>query len=399
MKNQKIAIVYDWMDSWGGVERMLLTLHEMYPDADWYTSYVDPKKARWVNELQIPNNKKQTNFKHQTPKIQTSFIQKLPSFIKSNRILSLPFYPYAFESFDFRSYDTVLSVTSSFAKSIITHPHTKHVCILLTPTRWLWSRTESYKLRVTSYKLRVASCECMKSFINWYSNKLKRWDYVAAQRPDKIISISQTVADRCKKQYGRESTVVYPPFDEEYWEGIKLQIPNNKKQTNFKFQKSNEKYFLVVSRLEPYKKVDLVIEAFASMPDKRLIIIGTGTQASHLQSMATSNITFIQNASDTELAQYYSHAQALIMAQEEDFGYVSIEAQYFGCPVITYQKGGAVETIIDGITGTFVTKQTHEAIRYAVAHFKRDEYNLKDRKKTLSQFSKNVFINTLHNIL
>lgn len=369
MQERKIAIVYDWMDKMGGVERMLVTLAEIYPEADWYTSYVDYNKADWIPD-QVRND---PSTPLRASRIQTSFIQHLPSFIKSSRILSLPFYPYAFESFDFSSYDTVISVTSSFAKSIITQPHTKHVCILLTPTRWLWSHTDQYQ--ITSILLRP------------FINRLKKWDYVAAQRPDEIISISKTVAERCQRYYHRESTVVYPPFDEEYWGG------------SWTSQNDNRKYFLVVSRLESYKKVDLVINAFAAMPDKHLVIIGKGTQSSNLKSIAASNITFIQNATDVELAQYYSNAQALIMPQEEDFGYVSLEAQFFGCPVISYNKGGARETVIGGKTGTFFNTQSASAIRYAVAHFKRAEYNLEDRRKTLSQFSKNTFISTIRKII
>ena len=387
MRERKIAIVYDWMDKMGGVERMLSTLAEMYPEAHWYTSYVDYKKAAWISKG-----------------VRTSFIQKLPSFIKSSRILSLPFYPYAFESFDFRSYDTVISVTSSFAKSVITQPHTKHVCILLTPTRWLWSHQNQYQ--ITSILLRP--------LIQYF----KKWDYVAAQRPDRIVSISKTVADRCRHYYHRESTVVYPPFDEEYWASIASKIKKSKilKQvqddnTGFwtsqddserllRFTRNdNEKYYLVVSRLEPYKKVDIAIKAFEAMPDNHLVIVGKGTQSSNLRSMAGKNVTFIQDATDTQLAHLYDNAQALIMPQEEDFGYVSLEAQYFGCPVISYNKGGARETIISGKTGTFFNKQSASAIRYAVAHFKRDKYNLEDRRKTLSQFSKNTFISTIRNVI
>ncbi len=363
MPDKKIAIVYDWMDKMGGVERMLVTLSEMYPEADWYTSYVDYKKADWIPD-QVRDDK-----------VKTSFIQHLPSFIKSNRILSLPFYPYAFESFDFSSYDLVISVTSSFAKCVITQPHTKHVCILLTPTRWLWSQIPAF-------------AGMTKSLIQPFIQYVKKWDYVAAQRPDSIVSISKTVADRCKKYYDRESMVVYPPFDEEYWERL-LRFTRN----------DNGEYFLVVSRLEPYKKVDLVIRAFRDLPDKHLIIVGSGTQSSHLRSMAGKNVTFIHNATDTQLAKYYSNAQALIMPQEEDFGYVSLEAQFFGCPVITYNKGGACETVIEGKTGTFFNMQSANAIRDAVAHFKRDKYNLKDRRKTLSQFSKNTFMNNIRNAI
>ena len=196
-KPKRIAIVYDWIDKWGGVERVLLTLHKMFPEAVFYTSYFDSVKAGWAKDL----------------KIKTSFIQKLPDFIKKSRIASLPFYPFAFESFNFNEFDLVISVTSSFAKSIITQPKTKHVCYLLTPTRFLWSHKKDYlNNRLVSY------------LVHGYLEKTKKWDYVAAQRPDKIISISQAVADRCLKYYKRRSEVIYPPFNIDYWREIKSKI-------------------------------------------------------------------------------------------------------------------------------------------------------------------------------
>ncbi|MDA1316411.1 MAG: glycosyltransferase [bacterium] len=373
----KIAIVYDWMDKVGGVERMLVTLAQMYPDADWYTSYIDRDKAKWIDKILNPKSEF-------LKKIHTSFIQKFPSFIKSSRILSLPFYPYAFESFDFRSYDTVISITSSFAKSVITQPHTKHICILLTPTRWLWSHVDEYQKEIPTF-----------SGMTWVKTGFKKWDYIAAQRPDSIISISQTVADRCLIYYNRESTVIYPPFDTAYWARFK-----NKDERLLRFTRNdNEKYFLIVSRLEPYKKVDIAIQAFASMPDKHLVIVGKGTQSSQLKKMAGSNIKFIQNASDIELAHLYSNAQALIMPQEEDFGYVSLEAQFFGCPVISFNKGGACETVVNGKTGTFFNEQSAKAMRYAVAQFKPDKYNLDVGGEIFSKFSKKIFISEITKIV
>lgn len=174
--DRKIAIVYDWIDKWGGVERVLLTLHKIFPEAVFYTSYFDPENAGWAKDL----------------KIKTSFIQSLPGFIKNSRIASLPFYPFAFESFNFNEYDLVISVTSSFAKSIITQPKTKHICYLLTPTRFLWSHQKDY------FKKNIIN--------NYYLKKLKDWDFVTTRRPDKIISISQTVAKRCLKYYHRQTT-------------------------------------------------------------------------------------------------------------------------------------------------------------------------------------------------
>src|SRR3989344_7529142 len=367
MTGKRIAIVYDWLDKWGGVERVLLTFHEMFPDAHWYTSYFDGKKATWAREMNI----------------KTSFIQKLPGFIRKSRILSLPFYPYAFESFDFRDYDLVISVTSSFAKGVITKPGTKHICYLLTPTRWLWSQQKIYtKNWIPAFA----------GMTNMFLTNLREWDYVAAQRPDKIISISNTVSKRCSKYYRRNSDVIYPPFDREYWKKIKVSLVRHPELVSGSHKmlkrvqhdvdsrlRGNDvegKYFLIISRLEPYKRVDLAVEFFNSRKDQ-LIIVGKGSQKSRLQKMAGKNIKFLENLTDSELANLYIHAQALIMPQEEDFGYVALEAQFFGCPVITYAQGGACETVKDGVTGVLFSKQEKTALHHAIARFHTLAYNLK----------------------
>lgn len=360
----KVAIVYDWIDKWGGVERMLLTMNEIFPQAVFYTSYVDYENAKWAKDL----------------KIKTSFIQKFPSFIKKNRILSLPFYPYAFEAFDFSGYDLVISVSSSFAKSIITKPQTKHICCLLTPARFLWINPELYKQNK------------LFSFISDpFVEQLKKWDFISAQRPDFYISISDTVRERCKKYYERSSDVIYPPFDVEYWKKVH--------SSEFVVRSKNledKKYFLVVSRLEKYKRVDLVIEAFKEFRDKNLVIIGKGTQEGKLKRMAGENIRFINSVTDEELAGYYKNAEALIMPQEEDFGYVALEAQFFGCPVIAYKKGGSTETIIENKTGIFFDGQSKNSLIKAIERFKPIAYNLKQSVKDtspghLKKFEKNNF--------
>ncbi len=382
MERKRIAIVYDWMDSWGGVERMLLVLHEMFPEAEWYTSYVNTETAPWVSDLH---------------KISTSFIQSLPTFIKNNRIRSLPLYSFAFENIDLRGYDLVISVSSSFAKSVITHPGTKHICILLTPTRWLWTQESRYLKEIPAFPpIRRAGAGMtfgkvgmtnfvMKPIINY----LKKWDYVAAQRPDKIISISNVVADRCQKYYQRESEVLYPPFDFEYWKTFR-----SKRKSQLIPSKLD--YYLIVSRLEPYKRVDLAIKAFSEFPNKQLVIVGKGTQASKLKKNAGQNIRFIHDVTDLELSQLYTHAEALIMPQEEDFGYVALEAQFFGCPVIAYGKGGATETVVKGKTGLFFSQQTARSLGDTVAHFERSKYNLGDSQVFLKEFSTKQFKNKLH---
>lgn len=367
--NKKIAIVYDWIDKWGGVERVLLTLHKMFPEAIFYTSYFNQQTASWAKDL----------------KIKTSFLQNFPSFIKKNRILSLVFYPFAFESFDFSGFDLVISVTSSFAKSIITKPGTQHICYLLTPTRYLWSHEKKY----FGYGL-------VSYLVRGYVDFLKRWDYVVAQRPDKIVSISETIRNRCLKYYKRESEVVYPGFDIRYWKNIKDQISKIKGTDQISKILRNKKYFLVISRLEPYKKIGLAIKVFNKL-NKPLIIVGEGSEEKKLKRMAGKNIIFLSKLSDVELGSSYTNAQALIMPQEEDFGYASLEAQFFGCPVIAYKKGGATETVIDGKTGIFFNRQEEISLRQAIERFSRIEYNLKTKVKeigarNIKRFSKDKFI-------
>jgi len=359
LQRLRIAIVYDWIDKWGGVERVLLTLAEMFPKADWYTSYYDPQTAPWAKNLNL----------------KTSFIQKLPKFIRKSRLLSFPFYPYAFESFNFSNYNVVITITSSFAKSVITKPSTLHICYLLTPTRYFWVDLEDY-LNNPSLKLGYLSLK-----------KLKQWDFVAAQRPDHIISISKIVQQRTKKFYKRDSEVIYPPFDLDYWQKLK-----DKSST---FHVSSSKFFLVVSRLEPYKRVDLAVNVFNQL-NENLIIVGKGSLSNELKRMASKNIQFVSDLTDGELGQLYQNARALIMPQEEEFGYVSLEAQFFGCPVIAYKKGGATETVLENKTGIFFDKQSKTSLQAAVERFKKIQYNLKNSARTFGKenakrFSKKIF--------
>lgn len=354
MKERKIAIVYDWIDKWGGAERVLLTLHDLFPQAAFYTSYVDLKTAPWAKDLGL----------------KTSFINSLPPFIKKSRIFSLPFYAYAFESFDFSNYDIVISVTSSFAKGIITKPPTKHICYLLTPTRFLWTYPDEYQQDKFS---RVATACFIK--------KLREWDFVTAQRPDFYAAISQGVADRCLKFYRKEARVIYPPFDIDHWE-------QSEKKPDFSPSNvqclEGKKYFLVVSRLEKYKRIDLAIDAFNNLGEN-LVVVGRGTEEKRIKRKARNNIIFINAVNDQELAELYKKAEALIMPQEEDFGYVSLEAQFYGCPVVAYGKGGAVETLINGKTGIYFYEQQSQSLRNAVERLRSMSYNIKHSTKILGR--------------
>lgn len=356
----KTAIVYDWIDKWGGVERLLLTLHEMFPDAQWYTSYYSKKGAPWADKLHI----------------QTSFLQKLPRFIRKNRIVSSILYPYAFESFDLSEYDLVISVTSSFAKSVITKPGTKHICYLLTPPRYMWGMTDQY---LKGWKKGIAS---------FFLTTLRKWDYIAAQRPDRIVSLSDHVAKRCEKYYHRSSTVLYPPFDSAYWQKIDKEKILHTLPAEF---------YLVVSRLEPYKKVKLAIEACNRLK-KNLVIVGTGSMVNELKNEASSYITFIDSLTDGQLATIYSQAKALLIPQEEDFGYVSLEAQALSCPIVAYENSGIAETILHSSNAILFKKQTVTSLQEALERFEDVAYNVDKGKRVKSEFpetySKAHFINT-----
>lgn len=372
MEEKKVAIVYDWLDKWGGVERALLTFLEIFPKAVFFSSYFDKKKASWAKNFLI----------------KTSFIQKLPFFIKKNRLLSLPFYPLAFETFDFSDFDLVISVTSSFAKGVIVKTPVKHIVYLLTPTRFLWIMPQNYHL----FGLK-------KFLVSPYLNYLRKWDYACAQRANKIISISKTVQKRCLKYYQRESKVIYPPFDLEYWKKINSKL----KPQSSKLQLKAKNFFLIVSRLESYKKIDLAIKVFNKRKEN-LLVVGEGSEEKRLKKMASKNIVFLKKLTDEELAYLYSNASALIMPQEEDFGYVSLEAQFFGTPVLAYKKGGAFETVISYKTGLFFEEQNEESLNRVIDKFllieKKLNYQTKvNSLKNLKKFDKINFVDKFKKII
>ncbi len=365
MKQKKLAIIYDWIDSRGGAERLLRVFAEMYPEADWYSLVHDPKKASWSKTLHV----------------KTSFINKLPLFIKQNRKLIVPFMPFAIESFNLTKYSHVLSVTSAFAKAVITRPETTHISYVLSPPRFLWSHQKEY----------ATSSPIMRPYINY----LKNWDYIAARRPDKLIAISPEIATRIKRYYNLEADIIMPPFDYEYWRNLIDKRVSSDTQNN---------PYLMVSRLVHYKRVDLVIEAFKRMPSRRLTIVGDGALYNKLSHDAPTNITFKHNLSDKELATQYSSAKALIMPQREDFGYVALEAQACGCPVIAYKKGGVQSTILENETGIFIESQNIEALQKALDKFEEVEYTIRhslEEKATnhLAQFSIDTFTKKFNKLI
>jgi glycosyltransferase involved in cell wall biosynthesis len=360
----KVAIVYDRVNKWGGAERVLLSLHEIFPKAPLYTSVYDSKGAPWAKVF---------------PEIKTSFLQKIP-FAKSNHEILPVFMPLAFESFDFSDFDLVISVTSEAAKGIKIRPGTYHLCYCLTPTRYLWSGYNDY-FRDTVFK------GITKPIVSI----LRKWDKEAADRPDKIVAISTEVQKRIKKYYKRDSEIIFPPVG-------KLPSSEGRQKTNYKKQNTNSKYFLLVGRLVGYKKVDLAIQAFNEL-NLPLIIVGTGRDEKKLRKISNKNIHFAGKVSEKELVNYYQNAKALIMPQEEDFGIVSIEAQSYGVPVIAYGKGGALDTVTSGKTGVFFNSQTVKSLMQAVKKFDKMHFSERIIKANVQRFSKQVFRRRLQETL
>ena len=360
----KVAIVYDRVNKWGGAERVLLALHELFPNAPLYTAVYDPIKAPWAKVF---------------PEVIPSFLQNIP-FAQNNHELLGFLTPFAFESFNFDEFGLVISVTSEAAKGIITKPGTMHICYCLTPTRYLWSHYDAY-FKGLSFKVLT------KPIVRY----LRNWDKIAAQRPDKMIAISLEVKDRIIKYYVRESEIIFPPVDTE----IFTKQLSEKSTTPLRSGVVKEgKYFLVVSRLVYYKRIDLAISVFNKL-ELPLLVIGAGNEEYKLKRMANDNISFIKGIKDEELATYYQNAKALIFPGEEDFGIVMVEALASGTPVIAYNKGGALDIVDEGKTGILFSEQNTESLISAIEKFEKMKFNKKELVKSAERFSKEIFIEKL----
>ena len=319
----KVALAHDYLNQMGGAERVVLALHEMFPDAPLYTSIYDPQRV-------------DTAF--QSIDIRTSFMQKFP-LVKKHHQPFLPFYPFAIEQLDLRGYDLVLSSSSAFAKGIITRPETMHICYCHTPMRWCWNYDE--------YVEREHLGKISRAFLPFFISGLRVWDQTSSMRVDHFIANSPVVADRIRKYYRRNAVVIPPPVE----------------VSRFTFDPTirTEDFFLIVSRLMPYKRIDLAIEACNQL-QLPLVIIGSGRDENRLKHLAGPTIRFMGRLSDQEVLHYYAHCRALILPGEEDFGITPLEAQASGRPVIAYAAGGSLASIIDNVTGTFFYKQTVESL-------------------------------------
>ncbi len=329
----KVAIIYDRVNKMGGAERVLADLHKIYPDAPLYTLVYQEETAPWAKAFKV---------------IPTFFNQI--KFFRNHHELLAPLAPLAFETFDFRGYDLVISVTSAEAKSVITRPETLHLCYCLTPTRYLWSGGAEYRRSFP-----------VKPLFDFLIKRLKRSDLVYANRPDTYLAISKEVQKRITTYYQQKSEVIYPAIDYEF------------------FSKSHQHkkgdYYLVVNRLVPYKKTDIVIEAFNQLK-KPLLIVGAGSEETKLKKLAGNNIDFLGLVNDVKLRHLYAKAKALICPQEEDFGLTPLEAAATGTPTLAFNAGGYRETIINNDTGLFFEEQTKEAIIGTVNHFESGHHQI-----------------------
>lgn len=349
----RIALVHDWLTNLAGAERVLIALHELFPAAPIYTSVYRPEHFPDLADADV----------------RTSFLQKVP-FAKSRHQAFPLLRTAAFERFDLSGYDVVLSSCHAEAKGVLTGPETLHICYCYTPVRYYWSGYHHY-LENPRYG---ALNPLVGLLMPYMTNYLRLWDRCAADRVDEFAAISRHVAKRIRKYYRRDSHVVYPPVNTE----------------RISPAAAVEDYFLLAGRLIPYKRADIVVEAFNRLGIP-LKVAGTGSELESLRAAARPNIEFLGRVPDAQLADLYSHCRALVFPQEEDFGIVPLEAMAAGRPVIAYRAGGALETVVEGKTGVFFDRQDAASLADAVRAFDPASFDPAKAREQAMRFDVSVF--------
>ncbi len=341
------ALIHDHLAQDGGAEKVLRVLASMYPKAPIYTLLADPGVAALFSNH-----------------IETSIIQKMPGGLKHYQWY-MPFMPMAVEFFDLTSYDLVISDASAFAKGVITGPDTLHICYCHTPTRYVWDYTHQYIQELPYNKY-------FKKIISLVLNYIRLWDRQAADRVDFFIANSKTVQKRIKKYYKRDSIVIYPPVE----------------TSKYRVLNAPGAYFLIGGRLAKYKKVDIVVEAFRDL-GLPLKVFGSGVDLPRLREIAQGapHIQFLERVSEEEKIKLFENCKAFLNPQEEDFGITVVEAMAAGRPVIAYKKGGATETVEDGVSGIFFDEQTPAAIKEALTRFNTITFNQNEIRAKAEQYS------------
>jgi glycosyltransferase involved in cell wall biosynthesis len=355
----KIALVHDYLVQYGGAERVLEAFCEAFPQAPIYTMVYDEKM---------------TNGAFRSRKIRTSFLQKIPLVSSHHRTYPL-LMPLAIESFDLGDFDVVLSDSNSYAKGVVTGADTLHITYCHTPMRYAWDNCHRHMREFGYSRLTQRLLPIAVSY-------LRLWDKISAERPDLYLANSNFVATRIRKYYHKDCEVLYPPVNFE----------------KFHISENIGDYFLMVGRALPYKRFDIVIEAFNKL-ELPLKIIGKGPEMEHLKKSAKSNIEFLGYLNDEETSRYYSHCKAFIFPSEEDFGITPLEAMASGRPVIAYRGGGALETVIEGETGIFFDRQDFSTIIEAVKSFDPCRFNPQRIREHVSIFDKERFKEKIRQIV
>lgn len=351
----RIAIVHDYLTQFGGAERVLSALTELFPHAPVFTLLHDGA------------NFDTTDAKLTRGRVRTSFLQHLPGARSHHRYFPL-LMPLAVEGFDASQFDVVLSATHSFSKGIITGPRTLHLSYCFTPTRYLWDDCHRYVREFSRQPLLQRIAPFGLSYI-------RLWDYYAAQRVDQYFTLSNFVAQRIKKYYHRDALVIPPPVDVD----------------RFTPTRTDDGYYLIVSRLVPYKRIDLAIAACEKL-GRRLKIVGTGPERAVLEEQAGPNTEFVGFVPDEKLPELYAGARALLFPQEEDFGITPLEAAASGKPTIAYASGGALETIVDGTTGLFFPEQSVDTLVSAIEAFEQRYFDAPTIYNHAKQFDRQRFL-------
>ncbi|WP_454778845.1 glycosyltransferase family 4 protein [Klebsiella michiganensis] len=360
MRNIDIGIIADWLVTYAGSEKVIKEFIEIYPDAELY-SVVD-----------FLSDKDRELFKGK--KAKTTYIQKFPK-AKTKYQKYLPLMPMAIEQLDVSQHGIILSSSHAVSKGVITGPDQLHICYVHSPIRYAWDLQHQY--------LREAGLDKgAKGLIaRWLLHKIRLWDYRTANGVDHFIANSHFIARRIHKVYGRKADVIYPPVDVE----------------RFSLCDQKEDYYFTASRMVPYKKMDLIVEAFSRMPDKKLIVIGDGSEMMKIKAKATENIEILGYQPNSVMEQHMQRAKAFIFAAEEDFGITPVEAQACGTPVIAFGKGGALETIrpygVDKPTGLFFDKQEVTSLIDAISEFdlKSDMFTPENCRENALRFSVDRF--------
>ena len=328
----RFALVHDWFDCVAGSENVVREMLRCFPSSAVF-SLVDHLPEQERRELGIDA-------------IETSFIQRLP-FSKKWFRNYLPLMPLAIEQLDLSSYDVILSSSHAVAKGVITNAEQLHISYVHTPIRYAWDMYHEYLQQAG------ATRGIKSALIRAVLHYIRTWDRGTADRPDIYVANSHFVAARIKKTYGREAQVIYPPVDLHRWSTCYRKEP----------------YFLAAGRLVPYKRFDLLVDAFARLPDQRLVIIGDGPEFKKLKARAGENVTMLGYQNDEVLSDYMRRARGFVFAAVEDFGILPVEAQACGTPVIGMRRGGVAETVIDGETGLLFDEQTPECIAETIRAF------------------------------